>query len=90
MVEVSLLEHELHRRIFEEALPVLTRTQAIVEGPGLFDRQGSLCRSGTCPSSKPDPHEFIGGFERSAIGCHHGDADERSAAARKCESGQPS
>ena len=30
-----------------------------------------------CPSSQPDPHEFIGGFERMAIACFHGETDKR-------------
>jgi hypothetical protein len=35
-----------------------------------------------CPSSKPDPPEFLGGFERMAIACLHGDADKRSGLGR--------
>ncbi len=30
----------------------------------------------TCPSSKLNPHEFIGGFERMAIARVHGDAEK--------------
>jgi hypothetical protein len=35
-----------------------------------------------CSFSKLNPHEFIGGFERLAITCVHGDADERSSPGR--------
>src|SRR5271167_4943789 len=31
----------------------------------------------SCPSSKPNPQEFIGGFDLLAIACVHGDADKR-------------
>jgi len=34
--------------------------------------------SEACPSSKLDPHEFIGDFERLAIACFDGEADKRS------------
>jgi SAM-dependent methyltransferase len=36
-----------------------------------------------CPSSKPDPHEFIGSFERMAIAYFHGDRDKRSSPGRR-------
>src|SRR5208282_5530028 len=36
----------------------------------------------TCGSSNLNPSEFIGGFERLAIACVHGDADKRSAPGR--------
>jgi hypothetical protein len=42
-----------------------------------------LLREVAYPSSKPDLHELIGGFERMAIACLHGDADQRSGLARK-------
>ena len=35
-----------------------------------------------CASSKPNPHEFIGGFERLAIACLHGDAGKQSGPGR--------
>jgi len=34
------------------------------------------------PRSKLNPHEFIGGFERLAITCVHGDGDKRSSPGR--------
>src|ERR1019366_1361496 len=37
---------------------------------------------GRCGFSKRNPHEFIGGFERLAIACLHGDADKRSRPGR--------
>jgi hypothetical protein len=36
----------------------------------------------TCGFSKLNPHEFIGGFERMAIACLHGEADKRSGIGR--------
>ena len=36
----------------------------------------------SCGFSKLNPHEFIGGFERLAITCVHGDADKRSSPGR--------
>src|ERR1019366_4096784 len=36
----------------------------------------------TCRSSKLNPHKFIGGFERLAIACVHGEADKRSGPGR--------
>jgi hypothetical protein len=32
-----------------------------------------------CPSSKLNPRELVGGFERLAVGCLDGEADKRSA-----------
>jgi hypothetical protein len=37
----------------------------------------------TCGSSKLNPSEFIGGFERLAIACVHGNAEKRSAPGRR-------
>jgi len=37
---------------------------------------------GRCGFSKRNPHEFIGGFERLAIACLHGDADKRGGPGR--------
>jgi|SRR5208282_4549541 len=34
-------------------------------------------------SSKLNPREFVGGFERLAIACVHGEADKRSAPGRQ-------
>jgi hypothetical protein len=32
----------------------------------------------SCPSSKLNPRELVGGFERLAVGCFDGDADKRA------------
>ena len=52
----------------------LRTVQEWEQGRALPDRPG--------PSSKLNPHEFIGGFERLAITCLHGDADKRSSPGR--------
>ena len=39
-------------------------------------------RGAGCPSSKLSPREFVGGFERKAIACVHGEADKWSATGR--------
>jgi hypothetical protein len=43
----------------------------------------------SCPSSKLNPRELVGGFERLAVGCFDGDADKRSAATGPQRSSNP-
>jgi hypothetical protein len=42
-----------------------------------------------CPSSKPDPPEFIGGFERLTIACVHAEADKQSRPGRPERTSNP-
>jgi AraC-like DNA-binding protein len=42
-----------------------------------------------CGSSKLNPRELVGGFERLAIACLHGDADKRSGLGRPEASPEP-
>ena len=44
---------------------------------------------GRCGFSKRNPHEFIGGFERLAIACLHGDADKRGGPGRRKRTPNP-
>src|SRR5215471_11576043 len=44
----------------------------------LHNRKRVAPRDGTCPSSKLNPHEFIGGLDLLAIVCIYGEADKRS------------
>ena len=46
-------------------------------------------RPSTCPYSKLNPPEFIGGFDLSAIACSHGDGDKRSARGRRKRAANP-
>jgi hypothetical protein len=43
-----------------------------------------------CPFSKLHPHEFIGGFERPAIACVHGEAGQTERSRSREESREPS
>ena len=46
-------------------------------------RSAAVRLSDGCLSSKLNPHEFIGGFERLAIACLHGDLDKRDSPGRR-------
>jgi len=53
---------------YRSKVKLLVKTLDVAHGPAL---------------SKPNPHEFIGGFDLSAITCNHGDARKATAAGRR-------